>query len=115
MKCDKCDGKGYLIKDGNQVIKWWCDKCLRTGEVNWIENIFGKPEVNEPIRRFAFTQNTPSEEWHIVHNNHSYNVLNIKVYDDSHRIVLPYNISLNHYSINIRFSEKVSGIALVDY
>jgi len=40
MICDKCKGEGFNLN-------LLCDKCFGTGEVNWIENIFGKRKYYE--------------------------------------------------------------------
>lgn len=42
MICDKCDGSG-LSKDNREIE---CSNCFGTGELDWIENIFGKDTQN---------------------------------------------------------------------
>lgn len=47
-KCDKCKGIGNLIGQ-NKIHSFSpsvCDKCHGTGELNWLENIFGKKEID---------------------------------------------------------------------
>lgn len=40
MICDKCNGDGF-------ILDLLCSKCIGTGELDWIENIFGKPKYYE--------------------------------------------------------------------
>jgi len=44
FKCDKCDGKGHF-QPYNMIVyqKQVCDKCWGEKELDWIENIVGKP------------------------------------------------------------------------
>lgn len=45
FKCDKCDGKGYFPPyiSSIEVGQKLCDKCWGEKELDWIENIVGKP------------------------------------------------------------------------
>jgi len=41
--CDECNGSGgYRQKPINSFLV--CKKCLGSGKLNWVENIFGKRE-----------------------------------------------------------------------
>jgi len=40
MICDKCNGEGFGVLD-------LCNKCFGSGEVNWVENVFGKRKYYE--------------------------------------------------------------------
>jgi DnaJ-class molecular chaperone len=50
MECDECKGKGWITEKVSsnfhsfspKNITTMCEKCQGTGEVNWVENIFGK-------------------------------------------------------------------------
>ena len=55
--CKKCKGTGFVfITDeeyfrqtyNGKFLKVGCDTCKGTGQVNWIENIFGKEERLTP-------------------------------------------------------------------
>ena len=52
MCCDLCKGKGIVNNCG---FAKWCPKCCGMGVVNWIENIFGKSDLelsdDEKIRK----------------------------------------------------------------
>jgi len=41
IKCEKCDGKG-IVKLWNSGSIGYCFWCAGTGELNWIDRIFGK-------------------------------------------------------------------------
>ena len=46
--CDRCGGVGALPN----TIGDSCNRCLGTGKLNWIENVFGK---EKPINYFDFS------------------------------------------------------------
>jgi len=41
-KCEDCDGTGYIPLPGSQIPSQMCRKCWGTGQLTWLEKIFGK-------------------------------------------------------------------------
>lgn len=47
LTCDKCNGTGCIpSKDNPHEIASLCSKCQGAGIVDWIENIVGKPPID---------------------------------------------------------------------
>lgn len=59
MCCDLCKGKGIVNNCG---FAKWCPKCCGMGVVNWIENIFGKSDLelsdDEKLEKKLESKNT---------------------------------------------------------
>jgi DnaJ-class molecular chaperone len=57
--CDECNGSGSRDSSKDPVISLFgkilppdikCKKCKGTGNVNWVENIFGKTSLEDKVR-----------------------------------------------------------------
>jgi len=40
--CKNCDGKGFITSPGTSNFVRTCSKCKGEGELDWLENVFGK-------------------------------------------------------------------------
>jgi hypothetical protein len=101
----------YLSKDThvNQ------DPLLDTNEDHWVR--VGKDEVTTPVgvRSFTHDQITASDVWIITHNLNTRNLATVRVFDDTGEEIeaLPDWKTASVNRVNLRFSEPVTGRALV--
>jgi hypothetical protein len=64
--------------------------------------------VSNDIIQYSFS--SPSLEWVINHNYNTKNVI-VQTFDSNNEQIMPSSISINENTINITFSNQVSGFA----
>lgn len=52
IKCEICDGLGFIDVDMNKQKT--CRKCKGVGKINWLENVFDKKELTYEEEKISY-------------------------------------------------------------